>query len=93
MPRTRRQNVIETETIEMMNNINDFMNLCQQMSQSGNPAQFISQRYGINLPQNIRSSNDAFQYLLNNGRISQAQVNSAMQMGNNPMFKKMFGIK
>lgn len=77
----------------MMNNINDFMNLCQQMSQSGNPAQFISQRYGINLPQNIKSSNDAFQYLLNNGRISQAQVNSAMQMGNNPMFKKMFGIK
>ena len=80
-------------TIDMMNNINDFMNLCQQMSQSGNPAQFISQRYGINLPQNIKSSNDAFQYLLNNGRISQAQVNSAMQMGNNPMFKKMFGIK
>lgn len=77
----------------MMNNINDFMNLCQQMSQSGNPAQFISQRYGINLPQNIKSSNDAFQYLLNNGRISQAQVNSAMQMGNNPMFKKMFGIR
>lgn len=77
----------------MMNNINDFMNLCQQMSQSGNPAQFISQRYGINLPQNIKSSNDAFQYLLNNGRISQAQVNSAMQIGNNPMFKKMFGIK
>ena len=76
----------------MMNNINDFMNLCQQMSQSGNPAQFISQRYGINLPQNIKSSNDAFQYLLNNGRISQAQVNSAMQIGNNPMFKKMFGI-
>lgn len=79
--------------IDMMNNINDFMNLCQQMSQSGNPAQFISQRYGINLPQNIKSSNDAFQYLLNNGRISQAQVNSAMQIGNNPMFKKMFGIK
>lgn len=77
----------------MMNNINDFMNLCQQMSQSGNPAQFISQKYGINLPQNIKSSNDAFQYLLNNGRISQAQVNSAMQIGNNPMFKKMFGIK
>lgn len=93
MLRTRRQSVIETETIEMMNNINDFMNLCQQMSQSGNPAQFISQRYGINLPQNIKSSNDAFQYLLNNGRISQAQVNSAMQIGNNPMFKKMFGIK
>lgn len=77
----------------MMNNINDFMNLCQQMSQSGNPAQFISQRYGVNLPQNIKTSNDAFQYLLNNGRISQAQVNSAMQIGNNPMFKKMFGIK
>ena len=93
MPRTRRQNEIEMGTIDMMNNINDFMNLCQQMSQSGNPAQFISQRYGINLPQNIKSSNDAFQYLLNNGRISQAQVNSAMQMGNNPMFKKMFGIK
>lgn len=77
----------------MMNNINDFMNLYQQMSQSGNPAQFISQRYGINLPQNIKSSNEAFQYLLNNGRISQAQVNSAMQIGNNPMFKKIFGIK
>ena len=77
----------------MMSNINDFMNLCQQMSQSGNPAQFISQRYGLNLPDNIKSSNDAFQYLLNSGKISQSQVNQAMQMKSNPMFQRMFGIK
>ena len=77
----------------MMSNFNDFMNLCQQMNQSGNPAQFISQRFGLNLPDSIKSSNDAFQYLLNNGKISQTQVNQAMQMKSNPMLKKMFGFK
>lgn len=79
--------------IDMMNNMNNFMNLCQQMCQSGNPAQFISQRFGINLPQNIRSSNDAFQYLMNEGKLTQTQVNNAMQIGNNPMFRRMFGIR
>ena len=79
--------------IDMMNNMNNFMNLCQQMSQSGNPAQFISQRFGINLPQNIKTSNDAFQYLMNEGKLTQAQVNNAMQIGNNPMFRRMFGIR
>lgn len=77
----------------MMSNFNDFMNLCQQMNQSGNPAQFISRRFGLNLPDSIKSSNDAFQYLLNNGKISQTQVNQAMQMKSNPMLKKMFGFK
>ena len=81
------------EMLDMMNNFNDLMNLCQQMSQSGNPAKFISQRFGLNLPDNIKSSNDAFQYLLNNGKISQTQVNQAMQMKSNPMLKRMFGFK
>ena len=93
---SRRRNLsreIEMEMIDMMNNFNDLMNLCQQMSQSGNPAQFISQRFGLNLPDNIKSSNDAFQYLLNNGKISQTQVNQAMQMKSNPMLKRMFGFK
>lgn len=74
-----------------MGNLNNFFNLCQQMQNSGNPAQFISQMSGIDI-QKYQNPNDAIQYLLNTGKVTQAQVNNAMQMRNNPMFKQLFKI-
>ena len=57
-----------------------------------NPSQFL-QKYGI--PQQfIGSSQDAIQYLMNNGKITQSQYNDAnnqlKQLQNNPMFKQFF---
>lgn len=75
-----------------MNNFMQFMNLCQQMSASGNPAKFISQKFGVNIPENVTSSSEAMQYFLNNGTFNQAQVNNAMQLQNDPGFKRVFGI-
>lgn len=76
----------------MAGNINDFMNLVQQMNASGNPAQFISRRFNVNIPNNITDSNGAIQYFLNNGRFTQDQVNRAMSVPNNiqSMLQKMF---
>ena len=74
-----------------MGNLNNFFNLYQQMQKSGNPAQFISQMSGIDI-QKFQNPNDAIQYLLNTGKVTQAQVNNAMQMRNNPMFKQLFKI-
>ena len=74
---------------DMVNNINDMMDLYNRIRQ--NPVQVLSQRF--NLPQNINSSQDIIQHLLNTGQVSQDQVNRAMQMQNNPMIRKLFGIK
>jgi len=74
---------------DMVNNINDMMDLYNRIRQ--NPVQVLSQRF--NLPQNISSSQDIIQHLLNTGQVSQDQVNRAMQMQNNPMIRKLFGIK
>lgn len=73
----------------MVNNINDMMDLYNRIRQ--NPVQVLSQRF--NLPPNISSSQDIIQHLLNTGQVSQDQVNRAMQMQNNPMIRKLFGIK
>ena len=53
-----------------------------------NPTAVLSQRF--NLPQNMNNPNDIIQHLLNTGQVSQADVNRAMNMRNNPMFKNMF---
>lgn len=74
---------------DMVNNINDMIDLYNRIRQ--NPVQVLSQRF--NLPQNISSSQDIIQHLLNTGQVSQDQVNKAMQMQNNPMIRKLFGIK
>lgn len=37
--------------------------------------------------------NKIIQHLLNTGKVTQAQVNQAMQMRNNPMIQQMFGMK
>lgn len=55
-----------------------------------NPLQLLNQKY--NIPQNVNMSNpqDIIQHLLNTGQVSQAQVNQAMQMRNNPMIQQLF---
>ena len=64
-----------------------------QMFQSfrQNPMAMLSQRF--NIPQNLNNPNDIIQHLLNSGQISQAQVNNAMNMRNNPMFQQFFNMK
>jgi hypothetical protein len=57
-----------------------------------NPAQFL-QEHGI--PRQFSgSSEDAIQYLMNNGKVSQEMYNDAnnqlKQMQNNPMFRQFF---
>ena len=70
----------------MMNNNNILGLLNGLMS---NPMQILSQR-GFNLPQNMNDPQAIVQHLLNTGQISQNQVNQAMQMRDNPMFKGLF---
>lgn len=53
----------------------NFMQLYSQAVQ--NPKAFFSQ---LGLPENISTPQQAVQYLLQSGRVSQAQVNQAQQM-------------
>jgi len=65
------------------------MNLMSMVSQfKQNPMSLLAQRF--NLPQNMNDPQQIVQHLLNTGQISQSQVNQAMQMKNNPMFKNLF---
>jgi len=82
-----RQDERRTATIDMVDNMQNIMDLYNQMQQ--NPIQLLSRKF--NIPQNINNPNDIIQHLLNSGQVTQTQVNNAMQMANNPMFKKMFG--
>lgn len=75
-----------------MNNINDLMNIYQQMVQAPDRIQFLKKQFGIDLPQNINNPYDLIQYCMNRGMFNQTQVNNAMQMRNNPMIKKIFGL-
>ena len=56
-----------------------------------NPMQVLTQRF--NLPKNMNNPQDIIQHLLNTGQVTQAQVNQAMQMRNNPMFQQLLGKK
>ena len=53
-----------------------------------NPMGMLMQKY--NIPQNMNNPQQIIQHLLNSGQVTQDQVNQAMQMRNNPMFKNMF---
>lgn len=68
----------------MMNQFNGFM---------ANPLQFMMQRK-LNLPQGISNPNDAIQYLMNSGQMSQQDYNQLRQMAEqlqqNPQFMQMF---
>lgn len=57
------------------------MQLFQMVNQiKQNPMQLLAQK-GINIPQNISGNPQSIvQYMLNNGMVSQQQVNQAMQM-------------
>lgn len=64
-------------------------NMLQMISQfRQNPMQILSSRY--NIPQNINQPQDIVQHLLNTGQVSQQQVNTAMQMRNNPQIQNLF---
>ena len=52
------------------------------------PMSMLMQRF--NIPQNINNPNDIIQHLLNTNQVTQAQVNRAMQIGNNPNIRNMF---
>lgn len=68
----------------MMNNIFGLFN-----SLMSNPLQLLMQN-GLNIPQNIANNPEQIiQHLLNSGQITQEQVNQAVQMKDNPMFKNL----
>lgn len=66
--------------------MNNILSMISQFRQ--NPMQMLMQKYKI--PQNINNPQEIIQHLLNSGQVTQDQVNRAMQMRNNPMFKNMF---
>ena len=66
-------------------NANDIMTAITQLR--SNPSALLAPRF--NFPQGMNDPNQIIQHLLNTGQVSQAQVNKAMQMRNNPFFKQM----
>lgn len=68
--------------------MNNIFQMYQQMMQ--NPMAMLSRRF--NIPQGVDTSdpNAIIQHLLNTNQVSQAQVNQAMQMRNNPLIKGLF---
>ena len=68
-------------------NMNPFqlMNMYQQIRT--NPIQLLSQRF--NIPNDMNNPNDIIQHLLNTNQVSQAQVNNAMNMRNNPIIQQL----
>ena len=61
----------------------------QQMMQ--NPMGLLSQRFNIPQDMDMRDPNAIIQHLLNTNQVSQAQVNQAMQMRNNPAIQMLMG--
>ena len=65
------------------------MNIIEMVNQiKTNPVSVLSQRF--NIPQGLNDPNQIIQHLINTGQVSQEQVNRAMSMRNNPMFKGLF---
>ena len=69
-----------------MFNIQQLMSMYAQFQQ--NPMGMLAQRF--NIPQNMQNPQAIIQHLLNSGQISQSQVNTAMQMRNNPQIRGLF---
>ena len=69
----------------MAGNMNDIMSMYQRFR--ANPMQALMQRY--NIPADLKNPNDIIQHLLNTGQVTQAQVNQAMMMRNNPMIQML----
>jgi len=75
--------------------MNGFMSKFQQFQQ--NPMAFLMQQR-MNIPQEYcNDPGNAIQYLLNNGQVTQQQLewaqNTAAQIQQNPAFKQMFHIQ
>lgn len=69
--------------------MNNILQAYQQFMQ--NPIKLLAQRF--NIPENINTPQDIIQYLLNTGQVTQAQVNDAMNMRDNPAIKQLMGGK
>lgn len=66
--------------------MNGGMNMNDMLRQiKTNPVLFLAQK-GINIPQGMTDPNAILQHLVSSGRVSQSQINAAMQMG------KRFGM-
>lgn len=61
----------------------NIQSLMQTVNQMRNNLQQLFQKYKI--PQNLKTPEEVAQYLMNSGRVSQAQVNQA-----NNMYKQFF---
>lgn len=72
-----------------MPNLMELMRMYQQFRQ--NPMQLLSQKF--NIPADMNDPQQIIQYLLNSGQITQAQVNQAMQMRNDPQIQQLFNQK
>jgi len=69
-----------------MINLNAMLNLINQIKT--NPSQILG---SLGIPQNLfNNPREMVQHLLNQGKISQEQLNQAMQMRDNPIFKNLF---
>lgn len=51
--------------------------------------QLLNQRFNIPQNVNMQDPNSIIQHLLNTGQVTQQQVNSAMNMRNNPMIQQL----
>ena len=65
--------------------MNNILSMISQFRQ--NPMQMLMQKYKI--PQNMNNPQEIIQHLLNSGQVTQDQVNRAMQMRNNPIFRNL----
>lgn len=74
-----------------MNNIGNLMTMYQNLRT--NPMSVLAQRFNIPTNVNLNNPQDIIQHLLNTGQVSQAQVNNAMAMRDNPLIKQMMGKK
>lgn len=70
---------------QMMNN--NIFSLYQQLRQ--NPMAMIAQRFNLSKDVNVNDPNAIIQDLLNTGQVTQAQVNHAMNMRNNPAIQML----
>ena len=69
--------------------MNNMLQMYQQLNQ--NPMALLSQRFNIPQGMNMSDPNAIIQHLLNTNQVSQAQVNNAMQMRNNPTIQMIMG--
>lgn len=67
--------------------MNNILSMYQQFR--ANPMQMLAQRFNIPQGVNTNDPNAIIQHLLNSGQISQGQLNSMMNMRNNPMIQQL----